>query len=302
MATNEELVKEIKSNQNVTANLTRLYQQNAGLIRTLASRYKGVEDIQDLTQTAYFGLIRAVELWEPEQGVPFVKYAAYWMRAAMWRYISTCGAGVRIPDGQRARIYQYNRAVNSIRLRFGRDPVPREIMLLLEITREQYDQLMKDVQALRIRSTADPIGGDDGDGEKILEDILQDDRDPIGGVIDRIQNDELSRTLWEQVDQLPQREADYIRARFRDNLTMEQCGDLLGVSAAAARSIEAAAMRKLRRPKTLRILRPYLTESAAYSIGIKGGLQSFRRSGMSSTERGVMMLETYTGSIWKDET
>lgn len=300
MSTNEELVLAIQAGENVTENMAQLYNQNRGMIYKLTEKYRSIEDPEDLRQEAYFGLIRAVELWSPDREANFATYCFYWIRQTVIRYIHDCGRAIRIPSNQRQKIYEYQRAASSIRAQFGRDPMPFEIMALLKITKEQYEKLLKDVAAFRIQSTSTPIGGEDDD--ILLEDALPDPSDPIGDVIEKIQHEELKAELWGQVDKLPEREADVLRSRYQDNKTLKQCGDAMGMTAEAVRCIEASAMRRLRRPKVTRRLSPYLTESRAYSVGLTSSYGLFKHSGSSAQERAVMLLEQRTGPIWRDST
>ena len=149
--TNEELCCAIQRGENVTANLERLYVQNFGMIRKISNRFAGVEELEDLQQEAYFGIVRAAEMWDPQHDVLFISYAPYWIKQVLIRYVYDHNGLIRVPCYQRDRFRSYRRAVNSYRMQFARDPEPREVMFLLEITREQYEQLLKDMQTANVR-------------------------------------------------------------------------------------------------------------------------------------------------------
>ena len=299
MTTNEELVRRIKAGEDVQENAARLFKKNYGLIRNTAIGFGSFRDTEDLIQEGFFGLLRAVELWDPEDGALFISYAYYWIKHTMQRYICNCGRLVRVPVDQYGKINQYKRADNSIRVRFGRDPRPEELMELLQISRKQLDDLEKDIAALRIRSISEPIGGE---GEEItLGDTLPDESDQMESAVDRIQREELSRVLWGLVDDLPgKHERDVIRTRYRNDLTVRQCGEALGISEKDAKKAEASALRKLRSSRVSRILIPFISESEAYSKGLRSGFWAFKNSGASAQERAVMQLEHNNGPIWKD--
>ena len=294
--TNEELVLKIQRDENVTENIEQLYRQNLPMIRKIAARFTAKAELEDLTQEAYFGLIRAVELWDPERDTLFMTYGAYWIRQQMVRYIYDHSTTIRVPVHQREVMRAYSRMVNSYRVRFGRDPEEAEICYALDLSRDQYRQLLKDLQTVGTCSTSAPVGED---GELVLEDLIPDDSDPIGDALEKISREEEAAALWSEVDRLPEREAEVIRSRYRDNLTLNQCGEALGVSSEMVRQLQEKALRKLRRPSVLRRLSPYLTESGAYSMGLRGtGRESFERGG-SSQERAVMRLEQLSGmSLW----
>ena len=157
-ATNEELVTMIQDGSNVKENLERLYLQNIGLIEKVIRRYSGIEELEDLRQEAFIGMVKAARLWDPEKGANFSTYYLYWIKQTVQRYIDNCVGVVRVSVSQRQRIRQYNRIINEFRVKFGRMPTALELAAALEISSDQLEDLEKDIQALRIRSTSEPIG------------------------------------------------------------------------------------------------------------------------------------------------
>lgn len=291
--TNEELVHEYQAGNREV--IEQLYLQNSGMIEKIVRRYSGVEELEDLRQESYFGLVKAAEMWNPEKETAFLTYAIYWIRAVIGRYIEECGGVVRIPSYKRALIGRYYRTRNSYRVRFGRDPSDRELCMALDITIDQLKELKKDIQAARIRSTSEPIGGEDDD--LTLEDTLAAAGDPIGEALKRMQHEQLSAELWSCVDDLEPRESAVIRSRYGNEqaLTLKECGENLGVSPERVRQVEAAALRKLRTPRYARCLLPYLEESAARDMSLRGtGHAAFERTG-SVQERAMMRLEEWAG-------
>lgn len=225
-----------------------------------------------------------------------MSYATYWIKQQMLRYIHDHSTTIRVPVHQREVMRAYSKMINSYRVRFARDPEEIEVCCALNLSRDQYQQLLKDLQTIRTCSTSAPAGED---GETILEDLIPAEGDPIGDVLERISKEEEAAALWNVVDQLPEREAEVIRSRYRDDLTLKQCGEALGVSSELVRRIQEKALRRLRNPKVQKKLSPYLTDSGAYTMGLKGtGRGSFERGG-SAQERAVMRLEELSGvSLW----
>lgn len=294
--TNEELAIEYQSGNNDA--LEALYSQNAKMIEKVIRKYSGVEELDDLRQEAYFGIYRAAELWNPEKDCNFITYAVYWIRAAIVRYIEECGGVVRIPSHRRAVMIRYNKAVNEYRVRFGNYPSDIELRALLGLTQEQLEKLKADIQAARIRSTSEIVGGENDD--ITLEDTIPDECNHYDAVIEKIQHEQLSKTIWSCVDDLKPQQAEVIRGHFKDGKTLKECGELLGVSTERARQIEQRAIRELRRGRNVKRLRPYLTEQTAFSWGLKhNGIGSFERNG-SSQEWAMMRLEELTKmSLWQ---
>lgn len=292
--TNEQLVLEYQAGNREA--LEQLYLQNMKLIDKIIRRYGSAEELEDLRQESYFGIVKAAELWKPEKEKAFFTYAGFWIRSTISRYMEECGGVVRIPSYKRALIGRYYRTLNSYRVRIGCDPSDRELSAALDITKDQLKELKKDIQAARIRSTSEPIGGEDDD--LTLEDTLAAAGDPIEEALERMQHEQLSAELWSCVDELEPNETAVIRSRYGNEqaLTLKECGENLGVSVERVRQVEAAALRKLSKPRYTKRLIPYLDDETAHSWGMRGtGRGVFERAG-SVQERAMMLLEEIAGT------
>ena len=289
--TNEELVLAIQSGQREY--LEQLYLQNTGMIEKIVRQFREQEAPEDLRQEAFFGIVRAADLWKPDKGANFISYAAYWIRQTIQRYICYSGGGVHMPADRRAIVSRYRRAASQYKLRFGRDPSGRELCALLEVTPGQLEQIRKDAATLNTRSMNEPVGGESE--EITLADTIADQRDMISDVLEEIQREELARDLWECVATLEDKQAAVIRGLYREGRTPEKCGAALGMTAGKVRRLEFKALSELSRGRNARRLLPYLTESAAYDYGLRGnGVGAFRRKG-SSQEAAMMYLEERAG-------
>lgn len=74
---NEQLVIRIKAGIDVSDNMLQLWEQNRGFIATIAKKFCGYAEMDDLLQQGYLGLCQAVDAYDPDVGAPFVDYAAY---------------------------------------------------------------------------------------------------------------------------------------------------------------------------------------------------------------------------------
>ena len=296
--TNEELCIAIQNNVgNKQDHLMELYKQNSGMIEKIIRRYSEAEELDDLRQEAFFGIARAAELWKPEKECNFITYAAYWIRSVIFRYIEECSGVIRIPSYKRTLILKYHRIVNSYRVRFGRDPSSLELCAMIGLSPEQLEGLRADIQAARIRSTSELIGGEGDD--LTLEDTIAAEGDQIGDVIELIQHEELSSELWSCVDSLKGRQPDIIRARYIDNKSLPECGKAFGISGERARQIEQEAIRELRKGRRVKRLIPYLNEDTAHSWSLKGTSRLVFEQYGSVQERAMMKLEEFSGvSLW----
>ena len=284
--TNEQLVAKIQNGENKRENIERLYLQNKGLIAKIASRYKGIEDFDDLFQEGYFGLVTAAELWSPDGGANFSTYAFQWIRSSMQRYIDNYNSTIRVPIHQRERILQYQAIIEDFHLSFDRDPSPLELGVMLKISPEQVRKLKKDALVLNMRSTSEALTED---GEITLEDSIPDERDEIEDLLDDMDRKRLSSLLWSLVDELSEKESSIIKMRYIEGLTLRDIGDRFGITQEGARRHEAKALRKLRKTSVREQLRPYIEERTIARAYQSTGLESFRRTWSSAPEIAVFL-------------
>lgn len=280
---NEQLVARIRSGENEAGNMLALWQQNTGFINKMALKYSGYAEMDDLNQEGYIGLCEAVRHYEIDSGVPFINYAAFWIKQTMQRYIENCGSVVRIPVHARQEIRDYKRVLNEYRKYYGKEPSDREMRHFLHVSEEKLDQIKKAVQMGQIRSLSEPISNDDSDMS--LSDMVASGEDMEEDCIRRMDFQKMRSVLWEEVDELPDQQAQVIRKRYLNGCTMEKVGHELGIGTSAARNLQDKAMRSLRFPRRSRKFRAYydvyLSAAPIHHIGIK----SFNRTWMSEVER-----------------
>lgn len=287
--TNEELVARIRAEEDpyIRSRLIGdLYQQNQGLIAKCANHFRGYEESDDLMQEGYFGLMIALDMWDPEKGASFATYAFKWIQNSMRRYIHDSGTLIRIPSGQRERIFRYQQTLKDLRKSFNRDPTPGELARALDLSENAIENIKRDAQLLSLRSLSEPIGEDIS-----LEEATPDPDDPISDMIDEDNREELSRLLWAIVDELGEQESSVIRLRYREGLTWEECGARLDRKPGQLKRIEKKCIRTMRQPRYKRQLEPYLEERLSELAYNATGLSSFRRTGMSAEERTLILLD-----------
>ena len=232
----------------------------------------------------------ALELWTPEGGASFSSYAFQWIRATMKRYIENNGSIVRLSSHQLERIHKYKQAVERFSQSFGKNPSSRELAFYLGITPDEVDKIKRDAQFLNVRSFNEIIGDDES---LTLGDTIEDEKNGVEDALDEIQNQELSLLLWSLVDTLEENESEVLRERYKEGLTLQTCGDKLGLQKEEVRQIEMKALRKMRKPSIRRQLEPYIEERALSIARQSTGLGAFRRTFASSPERAVLFIEKY---------
>ena len=111
--TNEQLVARIQVGEDTAVNMLQLWEQNQRFIGMIAVKYSGYAEMDDLKQEGYLALCEAVRHYNPDQGVPFINYAAFYIRQGMQRYIENSGNCIRIPvHRQQLSQQQHDPALN----------------------------------------------------------------------------------------------------------------------------------------------------------------------------------------------
>ena len=279
---NENLVKAIKQDVNVTDNLEALYLNNKGFIYKIVNKYKGYEDIDDLMQVGFIGMYEAIEPYDETKGFKFLTYASHHIKQAISRYLEENDI-IRIPSYLIQRINQYNKVRNYIKSNLHREPTEREYCRVLKIDLEQLRDTKKALPKYKhIKSLNEPIKGSE-DGDITLGDSIQSDFDIEEEIIDKVMKEKARTELWQIVKrECTPEQNKIINCRYKNDFTLKQAGEVIGVTPERARVVEADALRKLRVPRVSRELRAKfeINEARAY----RGGLCSFRNNWASSTE------------------
>lgn len=280
---NEQLVIRICAGIDEADNTLQLWQQNRGYINKIVNHYKAYAEEEDLQQEAYLGLCEAIRHYNPEEEVPFITYAGYWIRQQIGRYIKSNGT-VRLPEHIQARVKEYKQMVLKWKVTIGRKPTDREICHYLGISREMLESIRKTAQMARIGSLDVPVGED---GECSMYDLLPSAINEEEQVIEKIQQEELKEVLWSLVDALPGEQPKIIRLRYQNGMTLRAIAEDKGVTLETIRQQERKGLGELRKPSKSKLLRPFLPDDdRIYSMGLQGnGVGSFNRTWTSSTER-----------------
>lgn len=285
--TNEEIVSRIKNGEKEL--IGELWNRVKQFARVKAKDMHAGDMTEDLEQEGFLAMLDAVKNYEEDKGAQFLTYAAFHFRSRMWRYMHHEAGGREIPFHMIEKTRKYRRTVADFRRDFGRDPFGVEIMDRCGWTMRELTTVIKGLNADRTASLDAPLTEDES---LTLADTVQDDADPAEMVEDRAFHEQLKRDLWETVDQLPEIQADVIRGRYKEGLTLEKVGERKGFNREKARQTEAKALRNLRTGKSLERLRPFYQELYGSAVQC-GGPTMFSRTWTSSTEReAIRLLET----------
>lgn len=280
---NEMIVEQLQSGMDEKDNMLQLWQQNQRFVKMMAVKFTGRAELDDLMQEGYIALCEAVRHYNPEKGVPFITYAAFWIRQVMQRYIENCGNVVRIPTHAREWMHKYKRMEAEYRKYYGTAPPDQVLCALLGISQEKLKSIKESIGMGQIRSLNEPLG--DEEGELTVEDSVGSGEELEGDIIGRLDYQGMKKQLWEAVDSLPGIQSDVIRCRFLDSKTLQEIGEKYNLSRETARSYQDKAMRELRKPSRSRKFRGYYEEYIAAASIHHIGLESFRHTWTSEVER-----------------
>lgn len=262
---NEELVFQIQQGIDTARNMEQLYLQNKGLIFSVVKRYRyacqsgydsvPIIEMDELMHEAYFGLIKAVEGFNPEQGTVFSTYAIPWIRQVVKRFLDGSGKVIRVPVHTQEKVYRYNQITSHYLQNFNREPSVQEYARWLYISEQAVMDLQRFMFQNNVRSLDAPIAI--GEEEDInYTDTVASDIDLEGDVIERVSQEQLQDELWDLVSQVLKSNTmiRILHFRFIDKLTLDAIGERMNVTGQAVRQSEKAAFMHLRRNRMIRHL------------------------------------------------
>lgn len=237
----------------------KLICSNQRLVGMVAGRYVSVckeLEFDDLKQAGNIGLIRAADLFDCEKGYRFSTYAVWWIRQAITREIADKGRSVRLPVHISEKMTKFRRVAAGIEQATGRPATPEDVAKALGEPLEKITELWDFVVSDPTVSIDKPLGET---GESTLGDLLADEHTPLPA--DATEVKELRVQIERALAHLSPRENMVMRVRFGldDGIpkTLEDVGEMFGVTRERVRQIESKALRRLRSPRISKILRVF---------------------------------------------
>ncbi|OFY20137.1 MAG: RNA polymerase subunit sigma [Bacteroidetes bacterium GWF2_33_38] len=236
--------------------LERLIKANLRFVVSVAKQYQNQGlSLQDLINEGNLGLIKSAERFDETRGFKFISYAVWWIRQAILQALAEQARIVRLPLNKIGSLKKINRTLAKLEQQFEREPTAEEIAKELEIAPSEVASAMGN--SFRYVSMDAPLSNDD---DSSMYEVLRDEdaHKPDDNLLDESLRKEIERSLAT----LPKREADTLRYYYGLNglqpHTLEEIGDIIGLTRERVRQIKEKAIHKLKNKSRSKILRTYL--------------------------------------------
>jgi len=237
--------------------LERMTKSNLRFVVSVAKQYQNQGlSLSDLINEGNVGLMKAAKRFDETRGFKFISYAVWWIRQSILQAIVEYSRIVRLPLNKVGSYNKVNEAYISLVQEYEREPSNEELAELLDVKPKDVATMMKSNK--RHVSFDEPVGGEQGDATILDLMVFKDQMDPEGNLME----ESLKGEVKEGLNILSPREVEVLSTYFGLNgeksLTLEEIGDLYGLTRERVRQIKERAIRRLRKSVNRNALKSYL--------------------------------------------
>lgn len=198
-------------------------------------------EFDDLVSYGIFGLIDAIEKYEPERGFKFKTYAITRIRGAV---IDELRALDWIPRSTRQKARQLQQVYLELENRLGRSAEDEEVAKEIGVSVEELHQILMETSCTAVISLDDiwHVGSDDD--EVAVVDTIEGHQKHTPSF--KVEKDEVKRILVEAIKGLPPREKEVIALYYYEELTLKEIGEVLGVTESRVSQLHTKAVLRLK--------------------------------------------------------
>lgn len=253
----EEVNLAIKIKQGDERALEKLTKANLRFVVSVAKQYQNQGlSLSDLINEGNLGLIKAAQRFDETRGFKFISYAVWWIRQSILQALAEQSRIVRLPLNKVGLTNRINKAYSQLEQEFQREPSPEELSLVLEIATDEIETTLG-VAARHVSVDAPFIDGE----ENTLLDVLN-NPNALSADMEVAHNESLRDEIDRSLSTLTDRQKEVLKLFFGigvDNpLSLEDIGDMFGLTRERVRQIKDKAITKLRSTSRSKLLKNYL--------------------------------------------
>lgn len=237
-------VAEIVSSASQAAEREQLILEHIPLVRYLVGRMAAKLpphlDLQDLMSSAMIGLINAADRFDSGRGVLFKTFAEQHIRGTILDELRSYDV---LSRSMRDKYKRLERELRRLEHLLGRNPTSEEVAGALQISLDEYYELLDDVHVFTFISLDDSWEGDDGT-PLCLADVLSESE--AKNPQQQVMTMQLAEALGQAIDKLPEKERLAVTLYYNEDLNLKEIGDALGLTESRISQIISQAMVRLR--------------------------------------------------------